>query len=519
MKRRELLGTALAGAGLMALEGWRGAANVAAAQAGRRGGTLTWAYTTIPLRLDPLWTQARTDSTTISNIAQGLVRANATATAVEPALAERWTVSGNGLTYTFSLRQAARFHNGKPVTADDVIASLERARAFGVYKWSLADVKTLAKLNDTTVAIVMNSPVASILARLAMISNAVFPKDEVAAIGQKEFTQPIGTGPFMVRDWVPNDHLTLDANPHYWEMAPDGKPYPYLDQVIIKQVPEDTTRVLQIQAGDLNGSEAIPFSQIAALKRDPRGQLLPLPQQQVYFMVVQTARPPFDDVKIRQAMSLAMDRKVFVDRATSGLAIPANSFMPKSGLYWNGRASLPYDLAKAKQLIKESKYPTGRSGITLQLPSGSQIGRDNAVLAQQMWGEIGLQVQIQEVDGSALSAAWYKSSYDLISGYQWTNGMMDPDQLVQFFFIDPKMNTGYQPSDRAVQMVKVAAEELDPKKRAQMYYEIQNIYNTDIGGTIPLYYTPSVNYLTPNVKGFFRTPLGVPMYWTTSLSK
>jgi peptide/nickel transport system substrate-binding protein len=518
MRRRELLGRALAAAGIAAVEGWRGVAEVAAAEAVRRGGTLTWAYTTIPLRLDPVWTQARTDSTTLSNIVQGLVRANATATAVEPALAERWTVSGNGLTYTFYLREA-RFHNGKTVTADDVIASLERSRSLGVYKWTLAEVKTLAKLNDSTVAIVLASPVASLLARLAVASNAIFPKEEVAAAGQKEFTKPIGTGPFMVRDWVPNDHLTLEANPHYWEIAPDGKPFPYLEQVIIKQVPEDTTKVLQIQAGSLSGAEAIPFSQLAALKRDPRGQLLTFPQQQVYFLVVQTMHPPFDDVKVRQAMSLALDRKVFVDRATAGLALPANSFMPRSGLFWNSRASLPYDPAKAKQLIKESKYPNGRGGITLQLPSGSQLGRDNAVLAQQMWGDVGIQVQIQETDGAALSATWYKGAYDAISGYQWTNGMMDPDQLVQFFFVEPRMNTGYRPSDRAVQLVKAAAEELDPKRRAQMYYEIQNIYNADVGGTISLYYTPSVNYLGPSVKGFLRTPLGVPIYWKVSLSR
>jgi peptide/nickel transport system substrate-binding protein len=137
MRRREFLGRALAGAGVTALEGWCGVAQVAAAEAVRRGGTLTWAYTTIPLRLDPVWTQARTDSTTLSNIVQGLVRANTTATAIEPALAERWTVSGNGLTYTFYLRQA-KFHNGKTVTADDVIASFERSRSLGVYKWTLA---------------------------------------------------------------------------------------------------------------------------------------------------------------------------------------------------------------------------------------------------------------------------------------------------------------------------------------------------------------------------------------------
>lgn len=517
MRRREFLGAVAAGAGLLALDGWHAILEVAAAEPARRGGTLTWAYTTIPIRMDPVWTQARTDSTTLSNICQGLVRANETATAVEPALAERWTVSGNGLTYTFYLRDT-RFHNGKPVTADDVVASLERARTQGVYKWTLAEAKTIVKLNDKTVAIVLNSPVASMLARLAVLSNAVFPKEEIAATGQKEFTKPIGTGPFVVKEFVSNDHLTLEANPHYWETAPDGKPYPYLDQVIIKQVPEDTTKVLQIQAGNLNGAEAIPFSQLAVLKRDPRGQLLTFAQQQVYFLVVQTTRPPFDDVKVRQAMSLALDRKVFVDRATAGLAVPANSFMPRSGLFWNSRASLPFDPARAKQLMKESKYPNGRSGITLQLPSGSQLGRDNAVLAQQMWGDIGIQVQIQETDGAALVAAWYKGAYDAISGYQWTNGMMDPDQLVQFFFVDPRMNSGYQPSAHAVQLVKAAAEELDQRKREALYNEIQNIYNQDVGGTISLYYTPSVNYLTPNVRGFLRTPLGVPLYWKVSLA-
>lgn len=517
MRRRDFLKTAAVGAGLTALDAWGMVRPVAAAQAGRRGGTLTWAYTLIPLRLDPMWTQARTDATTLTNICEGLVRANASATAVEPALAERWTASRDGLTYTFTLRDGVRFHNGKPVTVDDVIASLQRARTYGVYKWSLADVKTFAKLNDKTVAIVLKAPVASILARLAMISNAIFPKEEIAAIGEQQFTKPIGTGPFMVREWVANDHLTLDANPHYWEVAPDGKPYPYLDGVVIRQVAEDTTKVLQIQAGDLMGCEAIPFSQLPALRRDPRGQLLINPQQQVYFMVIQLAHPPFEDQKVRQAMSLALDRKVFVDRATAGVAVPANSFMPKSGLFWNARASLPFDLARAKQLMKESKYPNGHKGITIQLTSGGQLGRDNAVLSQQMWSEIGLECQIQEVDGAALSAAWYKSNYDAISGYQWTNGMMDPDQLVQFFFIDPRMNTGYEPSASAMQLVKAAAAELDPKKRAQMYNQIQATYNADVGGTISLYYTPSVNYLNPKVQGFFRTPLGVPIYWRTWL--
>jgi len=90
---------------------------------------------------------------------------------------------------------------------------------------------------------------------------------------------------------------------------------------------------------------------------------------------------------------------------------------------------------------------------------------------------------------------------------------------VQFFFIDPRMQTGWQPSQHATDLVKAASQELDPDKRSKMYYELQDIYNDDVGGTISLYYTPSINYLGPDVKNFFRTPLGVPFYRDTWLAK
>ena len=107
----------------------------------------------------------------------------------------------------------------------------------------------------------------------------------------------------------------------------------------------------------------------------------------------------------------------------------------------------------------------------------------------------------------------------MISGYQWTNGMLDPEQHVQFFFVGPRMHTGWQPSQHAQDLVRSAAQELNADKRCAMFAELQDIYNDDVGGTISLYYTPSVNYLGPDVKGFFRTPLGVPYYQDVWLTK
>jgi peptide/nickel transport system substrate-binding protein len=484
-----------------------------------RGGVLSWAYTTIPLKLDPVWTQARTDGIILSQIIQGLVLPNAQGTGVEPGLADTWTVSEDGLTYTFHLRAGAKFHNGKALTPEDVIASLERDRTMGTYKWSLENVQSIEKIDSSTVKITLTSKVASFLPRLAMNPNAIFPAEEITKVGSDEFTQPIGTGPFKFKEWVRGDHLTLERNADYWQMAPDGKPLPYLDGIEIRQVAEDSTKVLQIQAGSLNGTEGLPWSQVSALQSDTRGQLILLPQQQIYFMVLNLTRPPFDDVKVRQAMSLALDRQVFVDRATAGKADVANSFMPKSGVCWNSNSKLPYDLTQAKALIAQSKYPNGFSGAKLQLTSGGQVGRDNAILAKDMWDKIGITLTIEEVEGSSLSNNWYKNDFDSISGFQWTNGMVDPEQHVIFFFVDPKMNTGYQPSQHATDLAKAASQELDPQKRCQMYGELQDTYNQDVGGTITLYYTPSVNYLSPDVKGFTRTPLGVPLYKQTWLGK
>jgi peptide/nickel transport system substrate-binding protein len=319
-------------------------------------------------------------------------------------------------------------------------------------------------------------------------------------------------------EFVANDHMTLTKYAGYWQAGDDGEPLPYLDAVSIVEVVEPTTQVLQIQAGQLGGTENIPYSQIPELQKNESGQVLLFPQQQVYFMVVQLTKPPFDDLKVRQAMSLALDRQVFVDRVTSGTAEVANSFMPKSGMCWNPNATLPYDVEKAKQLVAESGYPTGHKGAKLQVPSGSQLGRDNAVIAQQMWSQIGIELQIEEVESSTLGDNWYQSNYEAISGYQWTNGMMDAEQIVEFFFVEPRMNTDYKPSQESLDQVDAASVELDPDARCQIYYGLQDTYNTDVGGTISLYYTQSVNYVIPSVQGFVRSPLGVPLWRQTWLA-
>jgi peptide/nickel transport system substrate-binding protein len=485
----------------------------------KRGGSMTWAEGGIPMKLDPVWTQARSDTFVLSNIVEGLTVGSDDGSGIEPALAASWDISDDGLVYTFNLRKGVKFHSGKDLTADDVIASLTRAKNMGVWSWSLEEIDQMEAVDDATVRITLSKPVAAFLGRLAIFANGIFPKEEIDAIGDQEFTKPIGTGPFMIGEWVRNERLTVEKNPNYWRIGDDGQPLPYLDEIVFIQVPEPTTRVLQVQSGDAQGTTGIPFSQIAPLKADPRGQMLLFPVQQIYFMVVKCDIPPFDDVKVRQAMSLALDRQVFVDRVTDGEAIPANSFFPQSQLCWDSEAKLPYDLEQAKQLMAESNYPNGYEGLKIEVPGGSQVGRDNAVIAQEAWAQIGLNFTIEEVDNSALADRWYNSDYQVISGYQWTTGQVDPELHVRFFIIDPRMNSGWAGNEQATQLAEAANDELDPDKRCEMFKQIQEIYNEEQGGTISLFYTPNVCYLGTEVKGYRMTPLSVPLFYKTWLDE
>ena len=333
----------------------------------RRGGTLTWVRKDILERGDPVWTEAAVDSEILSHIVEGLTRPNPVTAEIEPCLAEDWDLSEDGTVFTFHLRPNVKFHNGKALTADDVIASLERARTTGVHQWTLENVTEMKAVDGATVEITLNEALAAFPARLAMISNTIFPKEEIDKVGDGEIEMAIGTGPFMLTEWVRADHVTMGRNPDYWEMGEDGQPLPYLDAVIDRQISEDATRVLQVQAGTAQGTEEIPYSMIASLVTDPRGVLKEYSVQQLYFLVINLVKPPFDDLKFRQALDLALDRQVFVDRATAGRTTPANSFLTDLDLCWNPDAKLPYDLEKAKQLVKESKYPDGYSGVKMEI--------------------------------------------------------------------------------------------------------------------------------------------------------
>jgi peptide/nickel transport system substrate-binding protein len=264
--------------------------------------------------------------------------------------------------------------------------------------------------------------------------------------------------------------------------------------------------VLQVQSGSVDGTDSISFGQLDQLTNDPVADLNIWGSTQSYFIQINHRFPPFDDVKVRQALNYALDKQAMVDTVLYGKGQVATTYMPKGTMCWDpNNPGYPYDLEKAKQLMAESKYSDG-ADLVLQVPSGRVIGRDNATMAQAAWKEIGINVTINEMEGGLLSAENRENRFTAISGYQWTNDVLDPDPQTQWTIVDPAMHSGWV-NERAIELVKAAAVELDQTKRCEMYAEIQKIFNDD-AVNILLYHTPFNSFVSKEVKDFNIISLG-----------
>jgi len=223
-------------------------------------------------------------------------------------------------------------------------------------------------------------------------------------------------------------------------------------------------------------------------------------------------------VKVRQALNYAADKQTMIDVVLSGNGEMATSYMPKSSPCWDPNLEgFPYDLEKAKQLIAESSYPDGHTGAVIEVPSGRVIGRDQATVLQDMWSKIGINVEVNEVEGGLLSEKFNSETHQAISGYQWTNDVIDPAQQTAWMVVDPAIHTGWV-SERAIELTKQAAVELDPEARCEMYYEIQQIFN-DNAVALLLYHTPFTTFINNNVNGFYQIPLGWLVFKSTWINE
>ena len=478
------------------------------------GGSLVYARQNETQGLDPLnATNGNGDIFADEMIYNGLVRADPNGgDDLQPALATSWTVSPDGKTYTFTLREGVKFSNGQPMTAEDVKWSLDR---FGDPKVNqlLANVAfgygSSQVLDASHVQVTLTQPVAAFLYNISIFPAFILPKALVEAQGDAFYKAPVGTGPFMVKDLAAGSHLTLARNPHYWE---SGKPY--LDEVRFDFATDSNSRLLALQGNQAQVADGVLFSQIDKVQADKNLALQSVKVPLFLGLWLNHQRGPLADVNVRKAMQMALDRNLINKSIFRGTGtIPNSVLMPlKYDAPDSKVAPYAYDVAGAKKAMAASGFPQGFK-TTLQYPSGYDYYKQLALLMQQEYAAIGITVQLVEEPAATATTNWSKSDYDLVFPFaQYTSDVVVPDEYAQFLAGDKSAGLqGFYSNwydDATTQLVDKLITTADESARAQQWPVIQQRL-MDQTPVINVMNLPFVNAHRTNVCGTSVNALGV----------
>jgi peptide/nickel transport system substrate-binding protein/oligopeptide transport system substrate-binding protein len=459
---------------------------------------------------------------------------------VVPAIAKFWEISPDGKTYTFELREDARFHNGRRVTAEDCVFSFERLLTKGLnehnfhyfsriegaeafHEGKAKHVKGLRALDETTFQIRFLTPFVPALSVLSMYSSKILPKEELLSQGDRFFEAPIGTGAFQFARWIDASEdpavplvdgvrqgIRLEANLQYFE----GRPY--LDAIVFRALwnskdHEGEAHPLHEVADCLDTNEVDHYADWVPIEAD---RLLAL--RYLYFP---NQVHPYDDPRVRRAINYALDKRSFLDAhritegspAATGVVPPGiPGFVPKG-------STSGQDLEKARTLLAEAGYPGGKGLPPLELPvmRGGIYPRDPASKARDgclvaCLSKVGVEVRLVEVNRILPPEDPAFRGHAVIRDNTWYADFPDPDNFLRPLFHSQGYMNAFGYSNRVVdRLLDQVWSETSYTARNKLYHHIEELILRD-APIIPTDYGRVRYLLRPNVRGFYLTPLGAP---------
>jgi peptide/nickel transport system substrate-binding protein len=477
------------------------------------------------LFLDPVRNDANVDIWVLTNLYDTLLMPTADGKDVQPGLATEWQLADDGLTLTLKIRQGVKFADGSPLTVDDVKWSLDRSRNpdNGIWAFILESVDSVETQGADTVILHLKHADPTLIPGLATFSTAILPQKLFEATAgttdeekAKAFAEhPIGTGPFVLDSWERGTEMVLKRNPHYWQMGEDGQPLPYLDEVRFPVIPDDATRILKLQAGEVHGAELIPYARVAELKADPALSMELFPSTKVQFLTL-NVRPtltdgtpnPLANEKVRQALNYAIDKAALIKIVTFDVGQPTVSYMSSTTpLVLNNGPAYPFDAAKAKALLAEAGFGDGVKLSTIAL-AGSADETAITTTIQQMWAQVGVNLEIEQLDNATRTDRYRAGDFQMRVSL-WTNDINDPSQITSYFAYFPNiesLHSGFQ-DKRIDELYEQGQKEMDATARAAIYKEIQERYMA-AAPIIFLYESPYPVAMRKEAKGFVQIPLG-----------
>jgi dipeptide transport system substrate-binding protein len=467
-------------------------------------------------------------------IFNGLVSFDENTNQVSAALAEKWQVSPDGLTYTFHLRPNVQFQStdyfkpSRTLNADDVIFTFARmldpnnpwhkvagpsgfphAQSMGLPKL----IKAIDKSGDDTVVFHLNEPNATFLPILTMGFASIYSAEYAAQLLKADHTaelnsKPIGTGPFTLRSYQRDAIIRYDVNAHYWG------PRPKVDQLIYEITPDAAVRTQKLKAGECEIALSPKPTDVLAERDDAKVKTLQTPAFMTAFVALNTQHKPLNDVRVRQAINLAFDRPTYLKAVFSDMAAPAlNPFPANNWGYAKGVQPYAENLAQAKKLLSEAGYPDGFSTTIWTRPSGSVLNpnpKTGAELLQADLSRVGIRAQIQTIEWGTLIRDAKEGQHDLLfMGWAGDNG--DPDNFLTPLFSCASVQSGINFSrfcdpelDRLIADAKTTPEH---GKRVADYAAAQKLIH-DQALWLPLAYPTAVALTRTNVSGYRVSPFG-----------
>ncbi len=443
----------------------------ALAQPGPGEVVIAWHVTIAPSWFDPSTAPAQiTPFGLLYAMHDALVRPLPGGQRMGRSLAESWTESRDGLTYEFKLRPGVKFHNGDPVTSEDVKFSFDRYKGAGASELH-ARVRQVVVVDPLTIRFVLKEPWPDFMTfygTTATAAGLVVPKKYMQQVGDDGFTKaPIGAGPYRFVSDKPGVEVVLEANPHYWRKVPSVK------RVILKSVPEGTTRVAMLKKGEIDMAYALDGEDAENVRRDPRLTLVPSKHASIFWIEMTEQwdpKSPFADKRVRQAAILALDRKTINEVACLGYCPPTGVIIPRVMDFALQTQPPAYDPAKAKQLLAEAGYPRGfDAGELTPTPPFATV----AETSLNYLAAVGIRAKLRTMERAAFLAAWRdKKLRGLVLPAVGNSG--NAASRVESFILSKGAYAygGYPDLDDLFQQ---QSRERDPAKREAILHQIQQL--------------------------------------------
>jgi glutathione transport system substrate-binding protein len=475
--------------------------------------TLNVLQSEAPRSMDPGDQTATFTSAVLDPMYEGLTRRNSSLK-LEPALATEWKSDDAGLVWTFKLRSGVTFHDGTPFNADAVVKNFERhldtkrgLAASGRVRSVLAGVKAI---DDMTVEFTLKGPYPAFLALLTTgPCLIVSPKADAAGTVGRE---AVGTGPYKLVEYKSGEYVLEAKFPGYW-----GKPGG-TDQIKWTWSPEQSVLNMAVQSGDVDVVNPLPPIFAKTVEANPALKLSNTDGSAVFWVALNAKLKPLDDVRVRQALNFATDKPALVQAIMTGFAKPANSpLAPVTPGYDAVTNPYPYDLAKAKDLLKQAGVPDGFSmSVAVQEPE-ARI----AEVLQGMWAKAGVKLEVRKMEAGVWSKAAFAKPEDKDAAgtgsvlASWSSGVNGADlQLRPLYhtasWAPTSANLGFYSSAKLDGLIDKAASTLDETARNALYGEAQKVINED-APMVLLYYKKDLFAYRANVSGLWVVPGGQVM--------